>query len=146
MRSLVDTDDLTIAVSEGNTGRAVVAFTGVGLRLGGIQTPEFQFSLSAASMINTVYHVIDKQRSWYERVFESIVAVLTGELAGFDSVATLGNSMGGFGAVLFAGLLPRCRSAMAFVPQFSLAPHIVGDNDDRWTEYTSRIDRWTVDH
>jgi hypothetical protein len=40
LRLLVDTDDLTIAFSEGNTGRAAVAFTGVAAVSGRLRARE----------------------------------------------------------------------------------------------------------
>lgn len=146
LTTIVDTDDVSILCSHGNTGHAVVAFTGVGRALGGIQTPEFQRSLANASGVNSVYYVIDRKRSWYEKTFDPIRSRLELELADFDRVTTLGNSMGGFGALLFGSFLPRCDRAVALVPQYSLAPHVVGDKEPRWGEYRSAIDEWRIDH
>jgi pimeloyl-ACP methyl ester carboxylesterase len=135
-----------IARSEGNTGRAVVAFTGIGLRLGGIHKFEFRRSFSVASAISSVYYVVEKKMSWYERTYEVIASLLVEELARFDAVTTLGNSMGGFGAVLFAGDLPKCRRAVSFTPQYSMAPHVVGNNESRWQDLTQNITSWRFDH
>jgi pimeloyl-ACP methyl ester carboxylesterase len=63
----------------------------------------------------------------------------------FRKVVTLGNSMGGYGALLFASRLPNCTSAIAFVPQFSMDPRVV-PKEKRWRRFTERIADWPQQH
>jgi pimeloyl-ACP methyl ester carboxylesterase len=139
----VETEGLRIVTDGVESGRAVVSFTGIGHGLGGVQKEEFGRSLKGVA--DRVYFVIDKKRSWYNGTHEEIERVMRRELAGFEEVVTLGNSMGGFGALYFAGRFGRCRAAVAFSPQFSLKPGVVSGRDRRWKEYREGITEWLVE-
>ena len=140
---LHEDDDLRITLLPGTTGIAVVAFSGVGLKLGGPPQEEFVKTLEGAS--HSQIFVVDKNRTWYNATAEKILDVLGRELSSYQGVATLGNSMGGFGAVYFAPRLPACRCAISFVPQFSVEPGIV-PQETRWQIYRERIDTWRIHH
>ena len=143
MRVVGETEGLRIVTDGVESGRAVVSFTGIGHGLGGMQKGEFGKSLKGAA--DRVYFVIDKKRSWYNGTHEEIERVMAGELAGFEEVVTVGNSMGGFGALYFAGRFGKCRAAVAFCPQFSLKPGMVSERDRRWREYREGIAEWPVE-
>ena len=66
-----------------------------------------------------IYFVKDKVRHWYAESADRIAEVLNRSLRArnIESVACIGNSMGGFGAIYFASRLFNCRNAVAFVPQ-----------------------------
>ncbi len=141
---LIDNDYLKMTVEAGDEGETVVvSFTGVQSALGGIETGEFARSLRAGGKARDVYYVIDKTRSWYNATSPDILATLGPRLAGRRAVA-LGNSMGGFGALLFQGLLDL-RAAIAFCPQFSVHPD-VAPFETRWPAYRKAITHWRHDH
>jgi pimeloyl-ACP methyl ester carboxylesterase len=145
---VLDTDDVRISFSPrggeggGEGAAAVVSFTGIGYGLGGIQREEFARSLSGDA-VNDIYFVIDKNRSWYNSCFAEIAAALGPRLAG-RKVHMLGNSMGGYGSLLFGATMAGCASSIAFCPQFSVNPS--GPiRERRFGQYLSRISQWTLD-
>jgi pimeloyl-ACP methyl ester carboxylesterase len=73
------------------------------------------------------------------------VSTLAPRLRDFRKVIAIGNSMGGFGAVYFASRLPNCRTAIAFVPQFSIDPTIV-PGETRWQQHRLRLSAFPVRH
>ena len=141
--TVVDTDRLRITSTPGDTDVAVVAFSGVGMAIDQLPREEFVTTLKGAT--HGQMFVIDKARSWYNATAADIVAILKPLLAPYRKVVTLGNSMGGFGAVYFAPRLPNVRTAIAFSPQFSVQAAIV-PAEKRWAEYRSAITSWTVRH
>lgn len=140
---VVETEKLRITSTSGDTDVAVVAFSGVGMELSRIPRAEFVTTLRGTT--HSQLFVVDRARSWYNATAADIIAVLAPLLARYRKVVTLGNSMGGFGAVYFASRLPKVRSAIAFSPQFSVQAAIV-PGERRWGEYRSGIASWTVRH
>lgn len=140
---ITDTRALRITATPGDTDTAVVAFSGVGFQLEQIPQEEFVTTLQGAT--HSRFFVVDKRRSWYNATASDIIAILTPYLARYRKVVTLGNSMGGFGAVYFASRLPNVRSAISFSPQFSVDAALV-PCETRWDAYRSRITSWTVRH
>ncbi len=139
---LIDDADLRIAFLRGDLADApaIVSFTGIGHGLGGLQVEEFARTLTGRPGQHDLYFVIDKNRSWYNRGSDKLEAVLLPHLAG-RKLATIGNSMGGFGALLFAARWPGCEAAIAFVPQYSVHPDVVPD-EIRFHEWVRAIDDW----
>lgn len=131
-------DDL-YDVALDRTGRGlVVAFTGIRFGLGGIEKREFERSLAGFDM--SVCYVIDRRRAWYNYATDELTELLRSVAADHERVVTLGNSMGGFGAVYFAGLLDRCFRAIAFCPRFSVVPGVIADH--RSERFVSAITEW----
>lgn len=139
---MIDDEALRIACERGTSGRAVISFTGVGQGLGSIQKEEFARSLAGGGT-NDLYYVIDKRRSWYNDTHARIDGAFR-DLAPARGAFTLGNSMGGFGALLFAPRLADCRAAIAFAPQFSVMKSIV-PKETRWQEFISAIGTFEVE-
>lgn len=142
--TLVDDDNLTITMEPGETGLAVVSFTGIGHRMGELQRAEFRRTLASDDKQNTVYYVIDRKRRWFnhglrKRISDIINASLSQE--GPDAVATIGNSMGGSGALMLAARLERCTRALAFVPQMSVHPQLA-TWERRWKKFRRHITDW----
>jgi len=139
---LLNDADLRITFLPGNlpSGAAIISFAGIGRGLGGLQFEEFARTLTGQPGQHDIYFVIDKNRSWYNRATDKLEAVLLPHLAG-RRLVTLGNSMGGFGALLFATRWPGCEAAIAFVPQYSVHPHIV-PNERRFLEWVRAIGEW----
>ena len=140
LRKEFEDDDLRIESVAGEGVSGVVAFTGVGFELGGLQRAEFVSSASVAGRRPVIF-VIDKTRSWFNRpgLFERILDLVNAHFArvGVTQVVTLGNSMGGFGACLFAAPL-KARRAIAFTPQWSIRKEIMPE-ETRWQEWTNAI-------
>lgn len=145
----VDNPHYRITYEPSDKGLVVVAFAGIGLKLGGLQSEEFRTSLAqhrASDDISVVY-VMDVRRRWYnDGVFEPMASDINDLLSrlGAQEVVTLGNSMGGFGAVAFARKLAGCTKAMAFCPQSSVSRAIV-PFEDRWKNYRNAIETWNVE-
>jgi pimeloyl-ACP methyl ester carboxylesterase len=139
-----------ITASRSRARRLIIAFTGVGFALGGLQTREFARSLRPQVGSSDVCHVIDRTRSWYNSDTESVAEALRSVAADYEDVVTLGNSMGGFGAVYFAGLIPNCVRAIAFCPQFSVMPGVIAPPTTRHEQFLESISEWrartAVDH
>lgn len=131
--------------------RVVLCFAGIGrpgkeqpraaTAVGGVQVAEF---VGSAQLENSsVLHIADVRRSWFNGFeAERLLGVLHPLIAG-KRLVSLGNSMGGFGAIWITKYLP-VELALAFVPQFSVHPGIV-PRERRWREYTSRITDWRAE-
>ncbi len=119
----------------------VVAFSGIGHGLGGMQTEEFAGSAAEKGGRNHVLFITDKQRSWFSA--PGLMDEITDHVrkiaaqVGVSSCVTIGNSMGGYGAVRLSREFP-VSCAVAFSPQFSMHPEIVVET--RWEEHRPFID------
>lgn len=135
---IYEDDTIRISGIRGGSKALFVAFTGIGHRLGALQREEF-VKISQAEGANSVLFVQDKTRSWYNEpsFLEKLQPVVVDWSVNCEQVVTLGNSMGGFGAIVFAGAL-EADTAIAFSPQFSVSPTVV-PNDRRWQKYRSQI-------
>ncbi len=145
MQIFIDNDRLLIAYRAGTSERAIISFSGIGAFRDGGGLPREEFVQTLSGDDDHQYFVIDKIRSWYNSTSEEIVDVLGRELLNHSSCITLGNSMGGFGAVYFASQLPGCKAALAFGPQFSVNPDIA-PRERRWLDWRAAIDQWKVPH
>lgn len=131
-----ETEDLRLSYAPGDAPRRlVVVFAGLNQNLGGVADQEFSGSGSGAGR-DAVLFVADKQRHWYAapdvgaRIVETVKRIAAD--LGVKDITALGNSMGGFGAILLA---PRfdARAVLAFAPQISMDPSVVADK--RWTKF-----------
>jgi pimeloyl-ACP methyl ester carboxylesterase len=119
----------------GRSDRLVLVFTsgrGRGSRLSHLEFAR----VAGDGGRNHVLFVTDLALSWYSRpgMRAQIAAAVQDYIAahGIREVRTIGVSMGGFGAILFAGALPVSRVA-AFVPQIEMTPAaIAGPSWDAW--------------
>jgi pimeloyl-ACP methyl ester carboxylesterase len=138
--AVIYTDDaVEITYTAGETDSAVVVFTGIGFGMGGLQIPEFRRTLSAG-MAHHVYFVIERSRHWYNDTLDRIVDALNASIAQ-TRVTTLGNSMGAFGAIVFARRLRGCVRAVAYAPQSAMDPAIV-PWDTRFIALTNTVAQW----
>ena len=124
-----------------NSNRCLIAFTGVGHAMGGVdvQREEF-FSQHALGM---VVWVTDKRRSWGNNLKVEAISSAIQNLIAKREVFFVGNSMGGFLAILFSSIL-NAKRVMAFVPQFSVSPNIV-PCERRWINYRSEIKKFVYE-
>ncbi|MGV6847739.1 MAG: alpha/beta fold hydrolase [Marinibacterium sp.] len=137
-RRVCDDADLTITHYAGETDTAVVAFTGIGHGMGAVQRDEF-VGTALGRDANHVISVIDRDRSWYsapkiKRRIAGAIRDLRASL-GLRRLICLGNSMGGFGALLFAERI-GADTAIAFVPQYSMRADF---GERRWAEFRPQM-------
>ncbi|MER2510625.1 hypothetical protein [Amaricoccus sp.] len=116
----------------------VLCFTGVGHALGGIDTQRAEFVGTMASLGAASAFVFDKTRSWGNRVDFARVAELVAPLAPGARILGLGNSMGGFNAILMSNFVAM-ETCVAFAPQFSVMPGVV-PGESRWRDYVAAIE------
>lgn len=118
-----------------DTDRCLIVFTGVGHAMGGIDVQREEFFSQHA--LGTVVWVTDKQRSWGNNLDIKKTAGYINRLSAGRETFAIGNSMGGFLAILFSKLL-NVKRVMAFVPQFSISPKVV-PSETRWAHYRKEI-------
>jgi pimeloyl-ACP methyl ester carboxylesterase len=138
---IVPTNELEITHQPGSSDTAIVVFTGIGMGEDYVQIEEFRKSLDGTP--NHILFVKDKTRTWYNGQFDNISSILRQELTRLQirSVVTVGNSMGGFGAIAFAGRLPGCSQVLAFAAQTSVDPAIV-PWEGRWWDLRQDVRQW----
>jgi hypothetical protein len=138
MQTLIDNDAMKLSVVENPSDHVTLCFTGIGHRYGGIdvQSEEFFKSSNQATSI----FIIDKQRSWGNNIdFEEVRGVVN-SIANGKSINAIGNSMGGFLAILATKFID-IRNVLAFVPQYSVHKDIF-PKENRWDKYVVEIKNW----
>ncbi|MEM9797686.1 MAG: hypothetical protein AAF919_14435 [Pseudomonadota bacterium] len=130
--------ELTLRWLPGRTRRMVVVFTGLKHRFGG--QPLDEFARSAAGRAgNGVLFVTDRRGTWFSApyLWRRIVGMVTEtrDSEGMTEVISIGNSMGGFGALLLARDM-RVARAIAFAPQVSMDRGLL--DDARWPDVAAR--------
>jgi len=119
----------------------VVAFAGVRQKLGGLKS-EFHRSLERLDC--AALFVRDPECRWYQYdagALEALEARIrrSAEQAGAARLVCIGNSMGGFGALLFGARL-GADAILSFVPQTAIDPAVTDAlGDHRWQAYQARI-------
>lgn len=136
-----DNDDLSPVLEELHPGarRLYFLFGGINARVG---MPQFEFYRSAQILEEHRIFLRDFSQSWYQRGLPGIASNVF-EIADFlksriddlapEEVYFVGNSMGGFAAIMFAAMLGRGH-AIAFAPQTTICPQTrLTMGDFRWT-------------
>lgn len=118
--------------------RILLTFPGIGQRFGA-EEQGLEF-VGTASRQGAPLFVFDRARSWGNQIdFAALQQVLAPHLEGRE-VFTLGNSMGGFLAILATSFF-KTRAAIAFAPQFSVHPEVMPD-EKRWARHRAAIRQW----
>jgi len=139
--TVLQDEELILRWLPGTARRLVVVFTGVRAGFGGAPLDEFARSASRRGE-NNVLFVTDRRGSWYcapglwSRIARLVKYLRKSE--GIEEIVTLGNSMGGYGALLLPQYL-RVRRAIAFSPQLTLDRGLVADV--RWPDVVKRFGR-----
>ena len=138
MMTLVDNDLVRITAARGNSDRITLCFTGVGHGYGGIdvQSEEFRKSAQQGSSI----FVIDKMRSWGNNLDFAEIAEIARSFGRDRVVNAIGNSMGGFLAILATKFID-INACVAFAPQFSVHKGVL-PCEHRWDGYVDKIAHW----
>ncbi len=138
-RLLHEDSALKVTATDRPDARALVlCFTGIGHALGGIDIQRAEFVGTMATLGAASAFVFDKTRSWGNRVDFARVADLVAPLAPGARILGLGNSMGGFNAILMSNFTAM-ETCVAFAPQFSVMPGVV-PGEIRWRDYVAAID------
>lgn len=119
--------------------RLVVAFSGIGpgKRPKGVPPPEF---IGSAARYGAPVCIGDKTRSWGNRLDIAGLSRQVLDLAQGRPIFTLGNSMGGFLAILFSTPLRAART-VAVAAQYSVCPQII-PSEHRWDHFALNIGPW----
>lgn len=140
IRPYAATDGLTSWAHWGTTDRLTVCFSGIGAEPGGVQPYEFADTATNGGADHALF-LSDTTRSWFNApgLIEEVVRLVEHFAAavGARIVQTLGHSMGGHMALLLPAFT-RVETAVAFSPQVSVHPEVVGD-DPRWMQYRGKI-------
>lgn len=134
---LLETEDCAIFRNpQESASTIVVSFTGVGHAMGGVdvQSPEF----FGTSGLGEVLFVVDKNRTWGNALDIHRIAETIKKHANGRPIFCIGNSMGGFLAILFSIPL-EARRVLAFSPQYSIDPAVV-PQETRWQKYRTGIE------
>lgn len=114
---------------------------------GNLAVPRFEFYKASGVLDCKKVFIRDLSQSWYHgpggthrtvgEMRELIETLI--DRAGARRVTFVGNSMGGFAAILFASLTGKGR-ALAFAPQTFVSPRLkFGHGDLRWKSQTLRV-------
>jgi len=138
---LLSDEELVIRWLPGNGDQLVLAFTGVEHGFGGLPMDEFLGSASNHAR-NHVLFISDMQKSWYSKKGISVrirnfVLQFIAEKQ-INATTAIGNSMGGYGAIMMAGLLDL-KAVAAFSPQISMHPHVI--DEKRWAKFRPSFGR-----
>lgn len=143
LRTVVDEPDLKISFAGGSGRDAVIVFNSLFAKTAGDAPAEF-LSTASDGGVRPVYFVTDPQKSWFqaEGVADRIVATLTSAMAekGHTPRLTMGVSMGGYGAVVFAAKLGAVR-ALGLAPQWDVGPDSA---ETAWREHRDKIDKFRL--
>lgn len=135
IETLLQDDDLQIRRLPGSGAGLVLVFTGVKHGLGGVPLDEFAGTAQGGAG-NHVLFISDMKRTWYSRagLVDRILSLVKDYCArhGLLRIQTLGNSMGGYGALLFCRFLP-VDLACAISPQISMHPDRIAER--RWSQH-----------
>lgn len=149
------TDFMQVVEGSRNCDHAVIAFGGIQSNLGGIEFWEFATTLLTGTSQQpkhppevTQRHVAFVRESpphWYNNTEQlPLEQFVTSQIAERRLISTLGNSMGGYAAILYSLLLPNIRRSISFCPQYSVRPEYC-PFETRWQEKIGAIASWRFD-
>jgi pimeloyl-ACP methyl ester carboxylesterase len=140
LEPLLGTQDHEVAYMRGTGKRLVVTLGGVGTKPN--EMPPFEFVGTASQGgENHVILVTEQARTWMnspdlpEAIVKEIETVVAREA--IDEVVAIGNSMGGFMALVLP-TLTRVDTVVALSPQFSMHPNVVPE-ETRWQKWRRRF-------
>jgi len=111
--------------------------------MGGIdvQQPEF---FGAGRGFDNIIFVSDLTRSWGNHIDFPLLAERVAPFIAGRRVFCIGNSMGGFLAILASRYI-EIEASISFAPQYSINPE-TAPWEDRWKKYTDHISEHKVSH
>jgi hypothetical protein len=141
VREIFADDCLRITtIGDPSSPNCFLSFTGLFHGMGSIKMEEFVGATRLPGFF--AIFVTDLKRSWFNDFPpEAITAPIASLVAG-KRIVTIGNSLGGFGAIWISRYLP-VDMAIAFCPQYSVHPEEMPD-EPRWMEFREQIEEWRV--
>lgn len=129
---LVETRDLQVFFHEGTSSYLLITWSEMEMAADGVRF--WGDRLAEQAGINAI-GIMARRPHWFPRdAVEEVMPLIRPYLDRFRERVTYGHSMGGYGALKFGRLFGASR-AIAFCPQWSIAPADVGDFDQRYTRY-----------
>jgi hypothetical protein len=131
--------DLAVAWLPGSSTRLVLVF--ISIRYEALHPEVLEFrGIASDNGRNHVLFINDRERSWYSAPGQrDRIAKLVRRFAashGIEEIWSIGNSLGGHGAILFCDLLPISK-AVAFVPQLLMTPEVLARPN--WANFVAPI-------
>lgn len=125
----------------GTGDKLIVVFSGVGTNPH-IHPPIEFFSSATENGVNHCLFISDKTRSWLNApgIDDEIVAIIqtVADEAGLADIHLLGNSMGGFVALMLKDQL-AAKTVLSFTPQYSVKRSIIPE-EKRWLRFRRAIE------
>lgn len=144
IRQYHESDRVKVTHLTGRRPHLVVSFTGIGKPETQAQKEEF-VTLGHRGGRNHVLFVADTARGWYndpathDEIIRTVHAYQKANR--IERTSVFGNSMGGYGALIFAASL-GAQSCLALSAQYSADPRQVPE-ETRWSDYRNRITEFT---
>lgn len=128
-RQLLETDDASIVRMGEAAGEAdLVIFAGAAQSFGGLTMLDFASTLNGTRAQNyRKFFVTDKKNCWFTKVADTIAQSIN--TASERPKVLIGNSMGGYGALMLASRLTNVVGVLSFVPQ-PVPPPSVTEGDE----------------
>lgn len=137
MDLLYEDEKLKISITYRKSENVFLCFSGAGKKIANIEIQKEEFAKSTKN--STSIFIIDKNRSWGNFDWNFVKSIIDKYLIN-KNVYSLGNSMGGFSAIL-ASQYFDIKKVIAFVPQWSVNKSIA-PFENRWNQYTENITIW----
>lgn len=137
MDLLYEDNYIKVSITKRESNQVFLCFSGAGMSIANIEIQKEEFSKSTKNA--TSIFIIDKTRSWGNFNWENLISIVGPYIEG-KIVNSLGNSMGGFCAVV-ASQYFNLNKCIAFAPQWSVNKSIV-PFESRWEHYTEKIIVW----
>jgi len=125
----------SVLFEEGDKEKLIIFFGGLGQKIGITEQP-FEFVKTTRYAQYTKIFVRDSYRSWYHRGLKDVTTNIVDTIAyikdlvkDYENIICVGNSAGGFAALLFGAEL-QATAVHAFSPQTFIDPK----RDGRWKE------------
>jgi hypothetical protein len=119
--------------------QTLISFAGIGLGADDYDIQKHEF-FNASKWYSSTLFVSDVKRSWGNSIDTSRLQDLVAPFAAGGPVDTLGNSMGGFLALVAPSLF-AVRRSVAIVPQVCVHP-VTASWENRWMPYRTGITGW----
>jgi len=116
-----------ILLEEGDKEKLIMFFGGLGMRIGITEQP-FEFVRTTRYAKYTKIFIRDAYRIWYQRGLKDLTDTLPDTISllkeitdGYENIICVGNSAGGYGALMFGSAL-QVNCVHAFSPQTFIDP------------------------
>jgi hypothetical protein len=121
-----------------NSDIIIVTFAGIGKKYG---ITQFEFVSVLDRLDCDQLYIKEEIPSWYQDCFIDLLLYLKVKIKKYKKVIFIGNSMGGYGAILFGSIL-NINKIIAFAPQTFLDKRNRSRyNDNRWENKINKLNQ-----